>query len=265
MTALFLLATAGDIRLSVLNGKVVNHNFDGLFPSTMRAFFCLFVISSLIADTVLFQKFSQILRAYFIWGRNLTVAVVPAILCLACTAVGFATAATSSKFLPGGSYSEFRTHAHCRTTLVVAFVTMEIALNVFVTLIIVVKIMLIKRKVRVILGKNNMSMYHSIMVMILESGIIYPITLILLPVLTTSAGDVIAYSLIQVVGIAPTLIVVRVGLGTYVQDVNSYLATMPIAEPLQDGSSRGSSHGQNSWDGKVLEGVEISKATFVSF
>ncbi|KAG7090395.1 hypothetical protein E1B28_009514 [Marasmius oreades] len=190
-----------------------------------RANFCIFVLSSFLADIVL------ILRCYFIWNQSLIVAIIPAIICIGCSVGGFITAGTADKLILSDNHSWLTLHAQGGNALFAAWVTAELAINVILTCMIAGKILIIHRQVRKILGNNVQSMHQSIGIIVIESGMMYPIALILMLSLPSTPKEYVSYSVIHIVGIAPTLIVVRVGLGIIVQDVQSGLKTMQAVEP----------------------------------
>ncbi|KAG7090400.1 hypothetical protein E1B28_009519 [Marasmius oreades] len=150
---------------------------------------------------------------------------------------GLITAGTTDKLIQSDSYSQSTLYARGGNALFVACVTTELAVNILLTCMIAGKIFLIHRQVRKILGKNVQSMYQSIVIIVIESGMMYPIVLILLLSLPGTAEVTVAFPMVQVVGIAPTLIVVRIGLGTIVQDVQSGLKTMQAVEPSGNDSN----------------------------
>ncbi|KAF9258086.1 hypothetical protein L218DRAFT_1067448 [Marasmius fiardii PR-910] len=217
MTALFLLATAGLVFTVLTVAGKNSENLNMIVPNRagadvsvpflrplLRAFLCVTVLSSLLADLVL------VLRCYFIWGQRLAIVLVPTIVCVACGVAGFFTAATAKDDIPLKPGSQFVLNAKGITPFFFAFIITEVVLNVFLTCMIAGKIILIQRQVRMILGARVKKMHHVISVIIIESGMIYPITLILLASLSTTvqAGNIaIGFSLVQVVGMAPTLIV----------------------------------------------------------
>ncbi|KAJ8073793.1 hypothetical protein PM082_012071 [Marasmius tenuissimus] len=236
MSILFTLATVGIILTTVnvieygnrnLENVVVLEEVDfltGSFTVTMRVFFCTYVLSNFVAHIILIS------RCFLVWGQRWRIIVIPAILSVACNAAGLVTAATVEHFRPTGSYSMFSLRATGGTPLLITFIAVDLFINVLLTLMLAGRIFVITRTTREILGSNVRTMYHSLVVIIIESGMLYPITLILLPALASTAGmNIVAFSLVQIVGITPTLVIVRVGLGNHVEDVQSCLETMRAA------------------------------------
>ncbi|KAJ8073796.1 hypothetical protein PM082_012074 [Marasmius tenuissimus] len=236
MSTLFTLGTAGIVLTAIsvieygyrnLKNVMVLEEVDYLSPSfipTMRVFFCTYVLSNFVAHAILIS------RCFIVWGRRLRIIVIPAILSVACNAAGLVTAATAEHFRPVGSYSMFSLRATGGTPLLIAFIATDLFINILLTLMLAGRIFAITRTTREILGSNVRTMYYSLVVVIIESGMLYPITLILLPALASTAGsNVVAFSLVQIVGITPTLVIVRVGLGNHVEDVQSCLETMRAA------------------------------------
>ncbi|KAL0564957.1 hypothetical protein V5O48_017077 [Marasmius crinis-equi] len=206
MSSLYVLATVGMVLtiVSVVGYGYANLNavmvlreidfFSPSFPPTMRAFFCVYVLSNFLAHGILIS------RCYVVWGHRLRIIIFPAVLSIACNAAGLVTAATVEQFRPTGSYSVFSLRAAGGTPLVVAFITTDLFINLLLTAMLAGRIFTITRTTRAILGKNVRSMYYSIVIIILESGMLYPVTLILLPSLASTAGsNIVAYSLVQIV------------------------------------------------------------------
>ncbi|KAJ6594322.1 hypothetical protein B0H19DRAFT_1247007 [Mycena capillaripes] len=176
----------------------------------------VYVTSNVIADSIF------ILRCYAIWNFQLKIIVFPILLTLAVAGVGYTNA-----FWPLHTPNSLRS-----ANLVVAefsfkLFKISILLSIFTTMILMVltgRIWWIGRTARALLGRTIISKYHTACAMILESGAIYCASAIafttigftLDPIYSTT-GAVLG----QLVGIAPTIIAVRVGLGRSVGSVKS--------------------------------------------
>ncbi|KAK1220758.1 hypothetical protein PQX77_016473 [Marasmius sp. AFHP31] len=80
-----------------------------------------------------------------------------------------------------------------------------------------------------------------------ESGIIYPIAMIISLVIPGSKSDAVAFGLHHIVGIAPTLIIARAGLGHALQDTQSHVDTLGLRQQIAStgpSNTRDSNHGR---------------------
>ncbi|KAK1218138.1 hypothetical protein PQX77_019181 [Marasmius sp. AFHP31] len=93
----------------------------------------------------------------------------------------------------------------------IVFSMVNAFVNLLVTFLLAGRIYYIHREARALLGKGVNTFYRTLIAIIIESGILYPIILI---IYVFSPAQMILYpALIQVVGIAQTMIIVRTGLG----------------------------------------------------
>ncbi|KAJ7829117.1 hypothetical protein B0H13DRAFT_2289806 [Mycena leptocephala] len=153
-------------------------------------------------------------RCYIIWGSRWKVIATPAV-CILSTVVLGVVATVSYDSVTQVHYIDRR----------VPFI-MNVATNVLLVCLTAGRIWWIKREAQILLGAKSPARYAIVIAMILESGSIYCLCLILQVVaqslvpsnasniflgVTTGLGQ-------QVVNIAPTLIVVRVGMGDQVQN-----------------------------------------------
>jgi len=98
--------------------------------------------------------------------------------------------------------------------------------------LIAVRIWWLAKQARV-LGKRHVVKYRQAAAIIIESGAIYSaciMTLLILYCQNTNAQYIVYDSLSQVMGIVPTMIIVRVGLGISTQDVGTFAATTIASE-----------------------------------
>ncbi|KAJ7463823.1 hypothetical protein B0H11DRAFT_2019058 [Mycena galericulata] len=160
----------------------------------------MLVTNNLLADCVL------IYRVYAIWNRDWRVIVLPILTCLASTAVGFVAVYDS---------------AHYNTTPLNIFVevatsnfSLTLATTLMATLLILFRIVWVTR------GQSDLgfSGYRAVIEMVVESAFLYSATLIVYIALlfNSTNNDNNGYAqavLIEMTGIAPTLIVARVSFG----------------------------------------------------
>ncbi|KAF8154715.1 hypothetical protein B0H34DRAFT_799467 [Crassisporium funariophilum] len=159
--------------------------------------YLLFVTNNVIADSLILY------RCYMVWGRRKSIIAGPCLLLLVSTVCGYVFNAASSPNL---------------RKLQPVYLWMTFALNISVTLLTASRILWFAHTARAILGPEMARRYYSITVIVVESGAIYSLYVLLDLVVATIVLDA---ALIQVVGIVPTLIIVQVGLGRVVQDVET--------------------------------------------
>ncbi|KAF7364218.1 Rtt106 domain-containing protein [Mycena sanguinolenta] len=166
------------------------------------------VLANTLADGFL------IFRCYVIWGRNWQAVAVP-LLSYACTIIGGFLG-----LLPLSGRSE-------RIALVLAYGTTFFT-NTLASLLAAGRIWWMSRQIAMLLGKRKaQSKYMDLTAIILESGLIYPAILIitivvyLVPATPTVAVLSCIAAAYHLVGIAPTMIIVRVGLGVSTDDVEN--------------------------------------------
>ncbi|KAJ7328711.1 hypothetical protein DFH08DRAFT_315155 [Mycena albidolilacea] len=195
----------------------------------------VYVTSNVIADSIF------ILRCYAIWNFQLKIIIFPILLTLAVAGVGYTNA-----FWPLHVPNSLRS-----PSLVVAefsFKLLKISnlLSIFTTVILMIltagRIWWMARTARTLLGRTVTRKYYTACAIILESGAITCASAIafaaigftLDPIYSTT-GAVLG----QLVGIAPTIIAVRVGLGRSVDNVESFVAAQggDCTLPLNDTTS----------------------------
>ncbi|KAL0572134.1 hypothetical protein V5O48_009832 [Marasmius crinis-equi] len=121
--------------------------------------------------------------------------------------------------------------------------------NGVLTILTALRIWSITREARAMLGRNVRQRYNGIMAIILESGSLYfaaQITSLVMYFAISSAklGLIpldMSLIVIEVAGIAPTLIIVRASLGKSVESVEHVVTTLRFADNLgpEDSQSRG--------------------------
>ncbi|KAF7364224.1 Rtt106 domain-containing protein [Mycena sanguinolenta] len=181
-------------------------------PSIVRRLGFLIKLRWVLANTL--ADGFLIFRCYEIWGRNWRAVAVP-LLSYACTIIGALLG-----LFPLSDRSE-------RAALVLASATTFFT-NTSASLLAAGRIWWMSRQVAMSLGKRKaQSKYMDLTAIILESGLMYPAILIITMVflLVPAAPTVAVLPCIAVayhlVGIAPTTIIVRVGLGVSTDEVEN--------------------------------------------
>ncbi|THU89638.1 hypothetical protein K435DRAFT_728939 [Dendrothele bispora CBS 962.96] len=196
-----------------------------------------YVVTNAIADLVLLH------RCLVIWTHKKMVVVPPMIISLAnntiavvaifSRATGRNTGPETSSFNSFGGYIMF------------AFLIVNAVTHVCLTAMIAGRIWWIRREVNGLLGHAVQRRYKTTITIILESGIIYPFALIAWLIIqsVTYIEFYTQYAiLIQLVGIAPTSIIVRAGLGVAVENIEetlNFLVTASDTTPGMDSSVLG--------------------------
>ncbi|KAK7045387.1 hypothetical protein VNI00_007638 [Paramarasmius palmivorus] len=131
------------------------------------------------------------------------------------------------------------------------FLICTVATNLLLTVLIAGRIIYISREATKYVGKNPRNMYRTAIAVTLESGLIYPVLLIIYIASSrlNSGGEstnlspyyfisIVAYSALnQAAGIAPTLVIVRTSLGIAIEDTKSCISTFR-AEQHDDSDSQ---------------------------
>ncbi|KAL0578319.1 hypothetical protein V5O48_003666 [Marasmius crinis-equi] len=183
----------------------------------LRIHTACYLLANVISDGILLS------RCYVIWERRWAVVSAPAVLCLAYNVFGVYYIVNRGEALAAdGVFS-------------IPFLLVGIISNLSLTIIIATKILLVFKRSSIHLGQQSKAVYASTLAIVIESGVLYPIVLVVLLIInictvSTKNGIPNAYapldagsmSLIHVVGIAPTLLVVRIGLGSAFQKVTAH-------------------------------------------
>ncbi|KAJ7108235.1 hypothetical protein C8R44DRAFT_857763 [Mycena epipterygia] len=164
-------------------------------------------------------------RCFVIWGRNIKVVVVPVIMLLATTVLGYLCAYTND-------YSSSVAYVDGQVPFAMSMVT-----NVVLMLLTAGRIWWIRRDACILVQSQCVRRYNIVIAIILESGAIYcaSILLFLISVYLPPSLDplyaVVRCSVPQIMNIAPTLIIVRVGFGYSVEETvsDNPRPPMPIA------------------------------------
>ncbi|KAJ7925785.1 hypothetical protein B0H13DRAFT_2314193 [Mycena leptocephala] len=169
-----------------------------------------YLMANTIADAII------IYRCYVIWAYNWRVIAFPAF------GYGCTLIAGVVGLLP---LSRAATRAAVAVIMAATFVT-----NVLAASLAAGRIWWISHRASLFLGRNSRRKYDNLTAILLESGLIYPASLIITVAVFLSPATPIVSVLICVAGvyhivvIAPTLIVVRVGLGVSTDDVEKSVA-----------------------------------------
>ncbi|KAF8634299.1 hypothetical protein AX17_004251 [Amanita inopinata Kibby_2008] len=194
----------------------------------------LYATNNIVADGLV------VYRCYVVWGFRWKVIVIPSIMLAATTLCAYLAVYNFSLIGPGQDV--FATNIAQWGT---ALFSLSLATNVTVTMLIASRIWWIARQANTLLGKSHGRKYNNAVAIIVESGAIYSISLLILLVLYTikSTSQYIVYdALAQIMGIVPTLIIVRVGLGVSTQDVQTYNLTNQSHTPSATLHSAGYRH-----------------------
>jgi len=197
--AMFAIATA-DIAYTYY--QVFDNLFErGVSFNDLRPKYWLYVTNNVLADALLLY------RCYAVWDCKIRVILGPIILLLAGTACGYLFEGSEPR----------------RFMFAWIYLTMTLILNVILTALIAGRIGWFSRNARLILGQSLLQRYNSTIVILIESGFIYSLYVGLdLAMLKNKVGHIIIDAgLIQVVGIMPTMIIVQVGLGRAVHDLEA--------------------------------------------
>jgi len=195
---LFLLQGATAYGAYAISEEAANQRVEGL----ELAGAVVYVTNNLLADALL------IYRCYIIWN-TIWITLVPLILLIATMILGYAI--------------ELR-----------LFFILSLTINLFVPTLVAGRLWWVIRRIRSPSGQATRKKGKNAMVIILESGLIYSIFV------SIHMGffhfqnplDAVIYAALgQVVGIVPTLIIVRVGLGVS-QNGNGRGSTMESGSPV---------------------------------
>ncbi|KAJ7463296.1 hypothetical protein FB451DRAFT_1266081 [Mycena latifolia] len=164
-----------------------------------------------------------IYRCFMVWGRNFRVVVVPICMVLTTTVLGYISA-YQDDYSISGRYIDYRA----------AFI-MSVLTNVVLMALTAGRIWWIRRDARVLLESPTVHKYNTVIAIILESGSIYCLC-VTIYVIFVSLRDIGSFvplisilrgAMPQIMNIAPTLIIVRVGLGHSVEDTTSNRLVLP--------------------------------------
>ncbi|KAJ7160489.1 hypothetical protein C8R46DRAFT_370216 [Mycena filopes] len=194
--ALFTLSSI-IVLLTIVLGAARIDGIDLSVPELLFATNIIFAVNNVIADSLV------IYRCYCVWNHNGYVVIVPILSLLATSLFGL------DLDLPAKP-----------------FYALSLATNILVTMLTAGRIWWILHEARSCLKSDMQKRYLSSLAILVESGVLYSATVLVFLILVTIAPTRIStpaiYQILaQIMGIAPTLIIVRVGLGVSVQNVES--------------------------------------------
>ncbi|KAJ7464284.1 hypothetical protein B0H11DRAFT_2051974 [Mycena galericulata] len=225
--SLFVLCTAHCALLladTIFYGRVQEVSIDGtiledfrlisIYTALNRAANIVYITSNVIADSIF------IFRCFAIWNFRWTIIILPTIFTVAVAVLGFINVAESLQ-LNGVEYRGIAAAPH---TTFAFFFNISITISVLTTFILMGlsagRIWWLARTSQKIMGRRVTSTYYTVCAMILESGALYCVGAI--PFI--GVGFASFFGLVQTdIGIAPTIIAVRVGLGRSVENVDSFI------------------------------------------
>ncbi|KAJ7800374.1 hypothetical protein B0H14DRAFT_3785783 [Mycena olivaceomarginata] len=168
---------------------------------------------------------TELFRCYAIWNFRRQVIIFPAILIFCVAASGYAEVVLSVQ----------REVLSTQGTSFASFVfNISIGISIFATVVLMClsggRIWWLSRVARPLIGRKMTDWYRTVCALILESGALYcagAITFLVISQLTATSFITSGAILGQLVGMAPTIITVRVGLGHSVEHVGSSNSTHP--------------------------------------
>jgi len=202
---LFTLSTVQAI-INIILGAADIDNIDIPYDQLFLAMDMIYVANNVLADGLV------IYRCYVIWNRNIYVIILPIIMLVVTSVFGW------DLDLPLPPFFEI-----------------SLATNVLVTGLTVGRIWWIYRQNRMHLTSDMRKKYFTSMAIIVESGLLYSVATMVYLILsaipfTTVAQDPTATMLSQLVGIVPTLIIVRIGMGFGIERVESTGSSEPTLD-----------------------------------
>ncbi|THV01216.1 hypothetical protein K435DRAFT_793557 [Dendrothele bispora CBS 962.96] len=285
-TCLFLISTSGGLieACSQIRGAVIiynalkTQNFDQFFSYMTHDKIqtlvvgltnTCFIVANCIADSIL------IYRCYIVWGSKKSVVALPILASIATNSLGLLAVAMRTK---GASDTTIEANFHLLLRGVdynLKFLYINATVNFVLTLMIVFyllnlhitkagRIWWVCRQTRALMD-NSQSVriigrkYYAVIATLLECGILYPVSLIIQAAIQGNASELpipvtLTPAIIQLAGIAPTLILVCTWVGRSITEevVKSQNTTSTIQYNTQ-GRSYVNSSGQQTQIGSDLE------------
>ncbi|KAJ8092377.1 hypothetical protein PM082_023832 [Marasmius tenuissimus] len=215
------------------------------------------IASNVLTDVILLW------RCYLIWGSRMRVIVLPGLLCFGNTTLGCLTMVhfsdSQGEFSPLNPFtdliSEFWDSPKLtpQSIILLCFSVGNMCSNALLTSMIAGRVFYISHQVAKDLKQPIQRIYKTAIYASLESGILYPLTLLIFTLLliteyynrdTIAAGSIalgsrgIYSGFVPIMGIASTLVIVRSALGIAINDAKSYRATV-LEEGAWNGGARG--------------------------
>ncbi|KAF8881434.1 hypothetical protein BD779DRAFT_1010686 [Infundibulicybe gibba] len=187
-------------------------------------------------------------RCWIIWGRRWVVVALPGFLALVTFGGGIALVDLFSS--PLRDTDEARAARLYRLTGI-ATNSISLAVNALTTLLIISKIFLTSREVRFALGSNSHRSLHIAAAMLVESGLlILTFQLVFVILFNQVAFDIISGPTTQIYGITPTLLNIRVVMGS------AYETTIEKTRTLRFAHSEGGAATQTTGQSMIAAGVQ---------
>ncbi|KAJ6526930.1 hypothetical protein DFH09DRAFT_1285751 [Mycena vulgaris] len=201
---LFTLATVQAV-INLILGAADIDGIDIPYDQLGTADMMIYVVNNIIADGLV------IYRCYTIWNHNLYVVILPIIMVILTSVIGW------DVLLPLNP-----------------FFALSLATNILVTALTAGRIWWICRQARAYLKTEVQKRCVSSISILIESGVIYSASVLTYLILGAIPGTEVVQEpllemLAQVVGIVPTLIIVRVGMGLSVQSVEGTANTATMS------------------------------------
>ncbi|KIK66697.1 hypothetical protein GYMLUDRAFT_238935 [Collybiopsis luxurians FD-317 M1] len=176
---------------------------------------CVYAAANVVADMLLLY------RCYILWASRKWVIIGPTIISAINAGMAIASVTFEQKSMSTSSMIDHFSIANADTKLFEAFLGVNLLTNLILTGLIG-KLWYIVRTTRKHLGyaSSNSKGMDNVVSMVLESGLLYPLALVscLIPFLTVTESLIVIDPLLTIIlGIAPTMIIVRVDLGISVE------------------------------------------------
>ncbi|KAJ7614441.1 hypothetical protein FB45DRAFT_936954 [Roridomyces roridus] len=232
--ALILAITALDDRftrviLTVGSGSVMENTIVDAEDHLVRVAFGIYVTGNVIADGIF------IFRCYAIWGFNRKIVVVPILGTLCTAGFGYVNAVLESTIIP---FSTMATGQYPLLRLIP--ISVSLGTTILLMFLTAGRIWWLARSVGTTVGQKKIRWYYTVCAMILESGSLYAagaLLVTLLPIFFYSKSLMSGAITGQLVGIAPTIIAVRVGLNKSIEGPDS-IGNVEQSHPLDELSHR---------------------------
>ncbi|KAF5367695.1 hypothetical protein D9758_009872 [Tetrapyrgos nigripes] len=261
--SLFALATVGFIFSSIEENMQVKlksgpglESFKDWFNPyliSQTVLFGIYTLANVIADFILIH------RCYKLWKSKKRVIAFPVFISVVNNGLALVRMIFQAIWAKDMITDDFETLdsdtlssiGKLGPDFLISFLAVNLFANLLIPFMIAGRIWWIGRQASKFIGRRKNSLTRrSITAICLESGIIYPVLLIptlavYVPIYTSTAsfnflGDLIPM-LTQVVGIAPTFIIVRVALGISIENVQDTAASWDNEGDLEDDASTGAS------------------------
>ncbi|KAJ7724339.1 hypothetical protein B0H14DRAFT_3900033 [Mycena olivaceomarginata] len=211
--AIFVMAILATVQLvihawiMVLRPQVLHSTIEGLKPDEGKLFQGLYTASDfLLVTNNIVTDGLFIYRCFRLWGCKIWVVIFPVLMLLGTTVVGYVLA-----YVDGGLLSpHFDTRISCAMALITNIVLMGLTAG---------RIWWVRRDAFVIFKPAHVRRYDTAIAIILESGLIYCLSILLYLIsfsvlkLHSTVTSIFEGSIPQMMNIAPALMIVRVWYG----------------------------------------------------